>query len=417
MSALTLTLRQPAQVGDRARSDYVLGTLGYLPGAVVRGAFAAAWIARNGAPAPDSSRRAEFLRLFEGGVRFGALLPAGSQFLPLSVVGHKYPPPDDDCPEVEYDRAASDQVPARCPACESPFEQVRAARGKLVRISRRTSVAISSSGVALRSQLVTRDTLEPDQVFGGTIVAEDPASLGALAGLGAIRVGGRRTTHGLADVTIADGPPPPTAERRDDGRLILRLRSPGIFVDDEGRPARDPNPAELNTLLGCKVEVAARWTRWHPVGGWHLASGLPKPVDLAVAAGSTYLLEPSGPVPGQVLAELGQRGLGLRRQEGFGDLAPPPVLEPGRQARADERNRQRRLLDRTAPLRSLQIRAATWNALLDRLAGHAAGNREATAALRAMTGQLDPRVAGALSEFLALTPQDAAFVAGELRTL
>ena len=134
------------------------------------------------------------------------------------------------------------------------------------------------------------------------------------------------------------GQDPPTAERLDDGRLVIRLRSPGIFTDDQGRPSRDPNAAELDEVLGCQARVVRRWARWETVGGWHVASGLPKPAELAVAAGSTYLIEPSGPVPGDALAELGRRGLGLRRHEGFGDLAPPPRLAPGRRARAGRGN-------------------------------------------------------------------------------
>ena len=52
MSELVLTLHQPAQIGDKARSDFVLGTQDHLPGTVVRGAFAASWIAATGTPAP-----------------------------------------------------------------------------------------------------------------------------------------------------------------------------------------------------------------------------------------------------------------------------------------------------------------------------------------------------------------------------
>jgi hypothetical protein len=44
----------------------------------VRGAFAASWLARNGVSAPRTPERAEFLRLFEGGVRFGPLLRPGT---------------------------------------------------------------------------------------------------------------------------------------------------------------------------------------------------------------------------------------------------------------------------------------------------------------------------------------------------
>jgi CRISPR-associated protein Csx10 len=86
VSELVLKLRQPAQVGDRSREDFVLSTMKYLPGSVVRGAFAAAWLARNGVSGKGTSQRQEFLRIFEGGVRFGALLPRGAEDPSLSVV-------------------------------------------------------------------------------------------------------------------------------------------------------------------------------------------------------------------------------------------------------------------------------------------------------------------------------------------
>jgi CRISPR-associated protein Csx10 len=112
MSELVLTLRQPAQIGDKARSDYVLSTQDHLPGAVVRGAFAAAWIAAHGAPGHGSPFREQFLRLFEGAVRFGPLF-GGAEFTPLSVASHKYQA-DENCSVVEYDQALQDAVPVRC---------------------------------------------------------------------------------------------------------------------------------------------------------------------------------------------------------------------------------------------------------------------------------------------------------------
>src|ERR1700722_4255296 len=110
MSELILRLRQPAQIGDRPRDDFVLSTQEYLPGSVVRGAFAAAWLSRNGVSERGSSQRAEFLRLFEGGVRFGSLLPQGAQDPAFAVISHKYEATG-ACQEKEYDRAAQDSVP------------------------------------------------------------------------------------------------------------------------------------------------------------------------------------------------------------------------------------------------------------------------------------------------------------------
>ena len=415
MSELTLTLRQPAQIGDRARDDFVLATMEHVPGTVVRGAFAGAWLARNGVSAPGTPGRAEFLRLFEGGVRFGPLLRPGTEFISLAVVTHKYQA-EERCAEIEFDRAVTGEVPVRCPDCGSPLEQVKALHGDRPSVRRRTSVSISDSGVAVSGVLFTRETLAAGQDFRGTLTASDPALLSILAGLGPVRVGGRRTTHGLAGVGIGAGPPPPTAQRREDGMLVLRLRSPGIFTDPQGRPSRDPDPSELTEVLGTPAHVTRRWTRWQQVGGWHVASGLPKPSELAVAAGSTYLISAERALANAVLAELGRRGIGLRRHEGFGDLAPPPALKPGRRARDTETRRLRALMDTVAPLRGFPVRfPGQWAPLLAGMTAHANGDPDATGRLRRVAAAPpDAGIGAALQAFLGFSPHDAVYVAGEL---
>jgi CRISPR-associated protein (Cas_Cmr3) len=132
---------------------------------------------------------------------------------------------------------------------------------------------------------------------------------------------------------------------------VIRLRSPGVLVDDLGRPSRDPNPAELAGLFGSPARVERHWARWQSIGGWHVASRLPKPTELAVAAGSTYGVATERPLEEAALVELSRRGLGLRRHEGFGDLGGAPVLAPGKVAKDAEKRRLRRLVDDVAALR------------------------------------------------------------------
>jgi CRISPR-associated protein Csx10 len=415
MSEITLTLRQPAQIGDRSREDFVLSTLDYIPGTVVRGALAAAWLARNGVSRPGTPQRAEFLRLFEGPVRFGALLRTGTEFPSLSLVGHKYPATD-DCAVREYDLALIDDAPIQCPDCDSPFEPGKKLRGGRPDKKRRTSVSIGDGGVALSGQLFTRETLAAGQDFTGTIVAPSPSDLDALVALGPVRVGGRRTTHGLAAVTIRNTAQPPTAQLRADGKLVIRLRSPGIFTNRQGRPIPEPDQAELRHVLGMEAKVERRWARWQQVGGWHVASGLPKPAELAVAAGSTYLIWTERTVPQSTLEALGRRGLGLRRHEGFGDLAPPPVLDDGKAAREEKQRSQRQFSDSVAELRGFPARyPRLWPQVREALRGHVNGNARGTAFLERVAERLpDPSMVSALRKFLAMSPQDAAYVAGEL---
>ena len=423
MSELTLTLAQPAQLGDRARKDFVLSTMEYVPGSVVRGAFAAAWLARHGVTRPGTPERKQFLDLFEGGVRFGALFRPGTEFMSLAVVGHKYGPTD-ACEIVDYDRAMSDDdPPPYCPQCNSPIELLRRGlHGERPAPDRRTSVAIDSAGVARDGQLFTRELLQAGQRFAGTLTAtEDQQAI--LRELGPLRIGGRRTTHGLAEVAISDDGIPPTAESRPDGKLVIRLRTPAVFVDDYGRPAREPSPSALHEALGIPARVVNRWTRWDQTGGWHAASGLPKPQELTVAAGSTYLIQiqlqdhPERSRGDTSLAKLGARGLGLRRHEGFGDLALPPILRPGKAERDAQTAHLRRAADRTAPLRGLpvQVSAQAWQVLLTLMESHANGGTQAADRLRRFSAsQPHAAIREAMAFFLGLPPEDARHVVAGL---
>lgn len=414
MSTLTLTLRQPAQLGDKARKDYVLSTMEHIPGSVVRGALAARWLAEHGPSRPGTPERDEFLALFEGGVRYGALLRPGTEFMSLAVVGHKHDPLP-DCETADYDRAVGAEPPLYCPSCKSPLEQrsglPRVRPGDPAATRRRTSVAITDQGVAQRGALFTRETLGSGQVFSGTVAATDDALLKILADLGPVRIGGRRTTHGLADITINAGTRPPAAQRRDDGDLVLRLRSPGIFTDAQGRPKRDPSDEELSETLGAPARVVRRWTRWEQAGGWHAASGLPKPQELTVAAGSTYIIHPERIVDDTALAALSSRGVGLRRHEGFGDLAPAPVLRPGRAALQARADRRRKLRDDAAPLVRVLSRAETGERWRTLMRAHASGDAQAQAPLRGVADKHpEPDVRTAMTVFLGLPPGEAADV-------
>jgi CRISPR-associated protein Csx10 len=409
VTRLTVTLRQRAQVSDRARSDFVLGTLTHLPGAVVRGAFAARWLSVHGGPSePGTPPRALFENLFEGGVRFGPLF-SGAPPQPLSLLVHKYPHTT-RCPHVAIDRAAGEQIEPEtvCPTCDSPWQPAKGAVAGPAPL-RRTHVTIGPTQVAVRGGLVSRETLPVGASFTGTLVARSPDLIDALAGLGPIQVGGRRTTHGLAEAVFdnATGLPAPT--RLPDGWLVMTLRSPGVFVDDLGRPSIDPNPGELSRVLGLPVRVGRRWARWVSVGGWHAASGLPKPVELAVAAGSTYVLEPSGPVADTALAALAARGLGLRRHEGFGEIGGAATVPPGRLAHEARQQEIAAKAATVAGLRGLQTRRV-WPQLVQRLRAAAGGDIQAGQWLRRAAQQWTPWQRQALEVFLTFEAKDAADV-------
>jgi hypothetical protein len=244
-------------------------------------------------------------------------------------------------------------------------------------------VAIGPAGTAGDGALFTRETLGAGQVFRGTVIAVDDTLLKVLDGLGPVRIGGRRTTHGLADITIMADAAPPLPQQRRDGMLVVRLRSPGIFTDECGRPSRDPSGGELaDSLGGVGASVVQRWTRWEQAGGWHAASGLAKQQELTVAAGSTYVISAERPVAHAPLTRLAGRGLGLRRHEGFGDLAPPPVLRPGAAARQKEAGHRRKLGDQAAPLVRMLVAPRAGEMIRTLMRAHADGDAQATGRLQ-----------------------------------
>jgi CRISPR-associated protein Csx10 len=418
VSVLQLTLKQPAQIGYRSRSDFVLPTLRHVPGAVVRGALAAAWIARHGESTPAHPRRAEFLELFEGGVRYGPLF-SGEPFPSLALLSHKYDSTD-RCDHDDLDEVTHPDAPSACPQCGSPWAAQTTLRSEAdLVVRRRTSVVMHHSGVAARGGLFSRERLPArrsdgsELCFTGHLMARDPASLRVLADVGPIRIGGRRTTHGLATVDIDQAGMPELPERLDDGTVVLRLRAPAVFVDAHGRPSPTPEH-HLGRYLGQGCRITRSWYRWETVGGWHIASGLPKPAELAVTPGSTFLVRPARTITDQDLRLLAEHGVGLRRHEGFGDLGPTASARPGRLAREADRRRRENLVARVAAVRGLATRPDTWKRVTELLTGHADGDTAATTQLNTVVSRMtDPAIRVAMERLLGYAPDDVRTVLQE----
>lgn len=328
---------QPLHLGSRLDAGWLTDTHRFVPGSVLRGALAALWLAEHRPPKPDTTADPEFQRIFEGAVRFGPLYPDDDALRPLSVFGCKYAN-DDGCRGFAHDAAFDGPAPAACPSCGSPVE---ASKGHIdgVRVVQHTRVELDERGRAANGQLYTRRALPAATRLTGFI--DDPAS--ELAWLTetarAIRLGGRRSTSGLATLTASAEASPTsfTGLWPDQRRLVVRLVSPGIFVDRLGRPSWLPDATELSETLGVPVSVKAAFTRPTVVSGWHAVSNLPKPGDFGVAAGSVFVLRFEAGLPEHAsLQRLWHAGLGLRRAEGNGWVslqrwqAPAPPTAPPR---------------------------------------------------------------------------------------
>ncbi|GAA0543976.1 type III-B CRISPR module-associated Cmr3 family protein [Actinomadura livida] len=327
---VTATARQALAMGRNPTAEASIPTHRHVPGSVLRGALAAAWLAENGEPEPGrpgraripAARRAEFAEMFEGAIRFGPLLAPGSYVAPLSVRRCKYPK-DPHCAAVAVDAAFLEEVSNRCPSCDGALE---AGRGEVENLpanvlTETTRVRLTDGETAAEGMLFTRQAMQSTPGRALTLTGAIAAAHGDvpdwLKQPRRVLLGGRRSTGGAADLATGHGRAEPAADG--DGRIVMRLLSPAVLVDAAARPAREPDAGLLSEILGVPVTVARSWTRVTTAGGWHAASNLPKSTDLAVAAGSVFeLLLPDGPPGADALRRLLLRGIGLRRAEGYG---------------------------------------------------------------------------------------------------
>lgn len=357
----TVTARQQLSLGTRPTGTAPTRTHRHIPGSVLRGALASVWISAHGTPdrlhSSDPRLYGRFVELFEGAVRYEPLYAPGWGTVPMSVLRCKYPR-DEECASWVEDEAFPTSPPdgdggVLCPNCGAPgrrskgtVESVHASESARDLVGQTVRLQLDdATGTAERGLLFTREALQPrtgagaPRTFTGRVVVPADLSPDALAWLTGpdrhrVHLGGRRSTGGGADLSLTPaattGTPAVTGRR-----LALRLTAPALFTDTSGLPRTVPDTAELGELLGVPVTLVRSWTRHEHIGGWHAAANLPKPVELAAGAGSTFLLELAEPADPHRVAALADRGLGLRRAEGFGALtvattawrppAPPPL--------------------------------------------------------------------------------------------
>ncbi|MGH3905067.1 MAG: type III-B CRISPR module-associated Cmr3 family protein [Pseudonocardiaceae bacterium] len=404
---VTVTLQQPVHVGTGPLPDYRNPTHDHIPGSVLRGACAAAWIRALGPPEPGTAHRHEFIDTFEADGVFGPLHRAAGLPVPVSVLVHKYQA-EPRCRRSWWDRSLGADA-TECPDCGQGLTSARGEPPEPPDRLHRTRAALSTEGIAEDAQLYRKDSLPRHQILTGWVsgpavqaftIAGDP--------LHRLWLGGGRTTGGLAHVAVNPAAEPEPLET-DDTAVLLRLASPAIFVDDTGLPAEAPNEAELRAALGVdEVTVAGQWTRWGEAAGWHAATGLAKPTERVVAAGSTYRVQCDRAPSPEALRALRIRGLGLRRREGFGALCPPltPPRPWGYYTDAVQSLRELRmiapLVDRLRGRRAVLDSGAAEDPFLAELPGKLPA--DAAAALRLVLGirypgeyeqvldRLDPRV-------------------------
>lgn len=327
MIHITATAADRLFIGASAEAGNHTPTLLYVPGTMVLGAVAARWIRQFGTP-QSNPRRAEFVELFHGSIRWSALMPDGAVREPMSVQVCKYGSrlDGDPCQSFANDTAYAAPVP-QCPICQGPTEHAKGAlRG--VRSARTTRVQLELTNGrehAADGGLYSREAIEAGTTLHGTIDGTHPWLTELAGGTVSVWFGGARSVAGRCDLTLRTvEPPPPPLPLPDPTRVVIRLDTPGVFVDDNGRPLAGPDPRSVGEILGVDVTIQQAHYRTGQIHGWHAASGLPRPADIACLPGSVWVLD-CATAPGPDALGALARGIGLRQTEGFGAVTVNPA--------------------------------------------------------------------------------------------
>jgi len=329
---ITVESLSPLYLGDSPQVGNHRSSAKFISGSTLRGALARRWFDAHDDEMVD---RKLFTELFDRAVRWPALHPQETIRVPLSVQRCKYRPTP-KCFSTAIDVAFQiddfdiGEANARCSECDGPLELVKGeliARDEASNVARmsRTSVSLDRDEVAADGNLFTRDGISKGTVLVGTATAISATLSGAaiewIEGLKGtmLRVGGRRSIAGsvrITDVTVSGqdvGGIPAGSD------VALRLHSGAIVVDEFG--SNSLHAADILRLSALDADLRGRaFLRPISVGGWNMLTGTARPVDTAVAPGSTIVVRLRRDHTPEELADLRRRGIGTRQPEGFGDV-------------------------------------------------------------------------------------------------
>lgn len=370
-------LLTPCCISERPAMGNEVETLDYIPGSALRGMLADAYLRSGAAPDPT------FRRIFCSDViRFPNLYPDGLRPIPLSAYTCKHYGGfkseywrDKPChgvwdllfeDNVEFTPTGRDRRDLTSECDGAPLKRntarwyqvhndtCRSGAGAAQLLATRTAIS-STSGSAVDGSLHSQHELAPGSRFSGDLRASD-ASAATDSGKGLTHVLfeqlGGTATDGVGWFTSFTGrrragrlririlprdatpkndfydrwPKPDDANYlclamsfHSDVILIDRLLRPIIALDAGGITLREEMSFPKNVDI--KIEKAFVSTR--RVAGWNAVAGIFKADDVALVAGSSFLL--TVPVTKQADVETWtkmviEQGVGLRRAEGFGDV-------------------------------------------------------------------------------------------------
>jgi len=366
---IVLTLQSPVALHRTRTGVQFVETLDYIPGTALRGALAEAYLTKHGAP--NNTFRALFL---SEQVQYGDLWPSleGQQVILLPATAQA-------CKRhgLKHDQSFRDSLldvwntlgnDRKCPVCGESLDRVSGYLGRLdpvKPISPRSRLRVSTAiergtGTVAREMLFAQHTLVglgmPDNrqplLFQGVVRLFDPTLQSELMRLLQPNVTlflGAGRSRGLGQVEVkfwSEAPATePLAERYQQFNAVaqraggeagkryfsLTLLSHLALRDDLLRPVLGEITPQH---FGLPDGVA--WVRYPDsdqpvlflsaitVPGWNAALGLPKPDTVALARGSVLLGQCDAGQEQAVLGCLAQieaKGVGERRNEGFGRVA------------------------------------------------------------------------------------------------
>lgn len=359
---LLIRTDEPLIVAGRSEAGNQFDTVTAIPGTTVRGAFAVQ-VARQ----HDLSQPAiyeQFVQLFERGqIQFPFLYPtyqSGPRDLysaiptPLDMLTCKKIP---GLEKHQHGVVAQTTSPltaeARCPSpnCEADLQALSdymtlAPARRLITPNKANEMHIRidpNLQRVNRGDLYGYVALSVGQYFVGELqVADETAwhqfqSLTGLPEAGqtfTLRLG-KATGRGYGKVTALLQPCDneesvwvrlPFAERVSATApqiLVFTLLTDTIVTDDWGRYRTSFTHPWLTKLLGLTIDQINPFAQVRPINSFHSYLGLPRQRDIALKAGSTVGLHLSQPLSDEQLHKLQileQTGIGLRRNEGFGQV-------------------------------------------------------------------------------------------------
>lgn len=362
-------LDEPVILSQKAEAGNEFETIDYIPGAALRGAFAALVAACHDLTDTAGRSYAAFVELFaRERVRFSMLYPA---YLPkgtlqlyptipapgglLSCEIHPgFPASSATLAHGVADythRAALEDYEPECQECKNALKPLEGfyslqSNPKPVSVAHLQEMHVQLSPETRRAaqgKLYSFDALQPGQYFIGELWCADAAAwedLQALANLPKdgpldLRLG-KANRRGYGQVTLwlepHTGAHPwyglPFEQRVAlDGELTLTLLTDAIVPDTWGRFRSGFDAEWLEELLGVKVELRRSFCSTRLVDAFNNHLGLPRWRDVALCAGSAVGFRIAEALSAEQqtavmehLKALESNGLGLRRNEGFGRI-------------------------------------------------------------------------------------------------